>query len=110
MRAALLLRPGEAVIGEVPEPVPGPDDVRIAVGGVGLCGSDLSVFSGKWTAPQYPWIQGHEAFGTVRPSASGCRRAASGRPSLSSRTSPAVSAPSAPAVGHPPACDASPSA
>jgi alcohol dehydrogenase/L-iditol 2-dehydrogenase len=65
MRAALLLRPGEIVIGDVPEPEPGPDDVRIAVGGVGLCGSDLSVFSGKWTAPQYPWIQGHEAFGTV---------------------------------------------
>jgi alcohol dehydrogenase/L-iditol 2-dehydrogenase len=65
MKAALLIRPGETVIVDVPEPVPGPDDVRIAVGGVGLCGSDLSVFSGKWTAPEYPWIQGHEAFGTV---------------------------------------------
>jgi alcohol dehydrogenase/L-iditol 2-dehydrogenase len=65
MRAALLIRPGEIVIGDVPEPVPGPDDVRIAVGGVGLCGSDLSVYTGKWTAPEYPWIQGHEAFGTV---------------------------------------------
>jgi alcohol dehydrogenase/L-iditol 2-dehydrogenase len=65
MKAALLLRPGEIGIADVPEPEPGPDDVRIAVGGVGLCGSDLSVFSGKWTAPRYPWIQGHEAFGTV---------------------------------------------
>jgi alcohol dehydrogenase/L-iditol 2-dehydrogenase len=65
MRAALLRRPGEIVIADVPEPEPGPGAVRIAVGGVGLCGSDLSVFSGKWTAPQYPWIQGHEAFGTV---------------------------------------------
>lgn len=65
MRAALLVRPGEIVIGDVADPVPGPDDVCIAVGGVGLCGSDLSVFSGKWTAPRYPWIQGHEAFGRV---------------------------------------------
>ena len=65
MKAALLIRPGEMVIDDVAEPVPGPDDVRIAVGGVGLCGSDLSVFSGKWAAPRYPWIQGHEAFGTV---------------------------------------------
>ena len=39
--------------------------MRIAVGGVGLCGSDLSVFSGAWTAPSYPWVMGHEAFGTI---------------------------------------------
>jgi alcohol dehydrogenase/L-iditol 2-dehydrogenase len=37
----------------------------IAVGGVGLCGSDLSVFSGRWKAPDYPWIMGHEAFGVI---------------------------------------------
>lgn len=65
MKAALLVEPGRTVIDDVPEPEVGPDDVRIAVGGVGLCGSDLSVFSGKWTPPHYPWIQGHEAFGTV---------------------------------------------
>ena len=65
MKAALLVRPGELVIDDVPEPEPGPGDVRIAVGGVGLCGSDMAVFRGKWTAPQYPWIQGHEAFGWV---------------------------------------------
>ena len=65
MKAALLLRPGEIDIRDIPEPEPGPDDVRILVGGVGLCGSDLSVFSGKWTAPEYPWVQGHEAFGIV---------------------------------------------
>ncbi|RPH36180.1 MAG: hypothetical protein EHM90_02605, partial [Chloroflexi bacterium] len=31
----------------------------------GLCGSDLSVFSGHWQAPSYPWVMGHEIFGTV---------------------------------------------
>jgi alcohol dehydrogenase/L-iditol 2-dehydrogenase len=65
MRAALLVGPGEIVIEDVPEPEVGPDDVRIAVGGVGLCGSDLSVFSGAWNVPSYPWIMGHEAFGMV---------------------------------------------
>ena len=65
MKAALLVGPGEIVIDEVPEPVLGPDDVMIAVGGVGLCGSDLSVFSGKWASPGSPWIMGHEAFGTI---------------------------------------------
>lgn len=65
MRAALLVRPGSIELDDVPEPPMGPDDVRIAVGGVGLCGSDVSVFSGRWTAPSYPWIMGHEAFGIV---------------------------------------------
>lgn len=65
MRAALLVEPGSVVIGEVPDPEPGPGEVRISVGGVGLCGSDVSVFSGRWTAPSYPWIMGHEAFGTI---------------------------------------------
>ena len=65
MRAALLLEPGELAIDEVPDPEPGPDEVLIAVGGVGLCGSDLAVFSGKWKAPTYPWIMGHEAFGVI---------------------------------------------
>ncbi len=65
MKAALLVEPGTIVIDEVPDPEPGPGEVRIAVGGVGLCGSDMSVFSGRWKAPAYPWIMGHEAFGVV---------------------------------------------
>lgn len=65
MKAALLLEPGRLAIDEVPDPEPGPGEVLISVGGVGLCGSDLSVFSGKWKAPTYPWIMGHEAFGVI---------------------------------------------
>ena len=34
MRAALLVRPGEVVVDEIPDPVVGPDDVAIAVGGI----------------------------------------------------------------------------
>jgi L-gulonate 5-dehydrogenase len=65
MKAALLVEPGRVEIGEVPDPEPGPGEVRILVGGVGLCGSDISVFSGRWKAPSYPWIMGHEAFGII---------------------------------------------
>lgn len=65
MKAALLVRPGEIVVQDIDEPPVGPVDVEIAVGGVGLCGSDLSVFSGHWQAPRYPWVMGHEIFGTV---------------------------------------------
>lgn len=65
MKAALLVEPGSLVVDDVPDPEPGPGEVLITVGGVGLCGSDASVFSGKWKAPTYPWIMGHEAFGVI---------------------------------------------
>ncbi len=71
MKAALLVEPGKVLIDEVADPEPGAGEVRIAVGGVGLCGSDLSVFSGQWQAPSYPWIMGHEAFGTIEALGSG---------------------------------------
>ena len=96
MKAALLVRPGQIVVEEIPEPEVGRDEVRIAVGGVGLCGSDLSVFSGTWAAPSYPWVMGHEAFGTIEAVGDrGADRSASARRSWSSRTSPASPAPSA---------------
>jgi alcohol dehydrogenase/L-iditol 2-dehydrogenase len=65
MRAALLVRPGVLAVADVEDPAPGPDDVVVAVGGVGLCGSDLAVFRGVWVAPSLPWILGHEAFGRI---------------------------------------------
>lgn len=65
MKAALLLEPGKVDVDEIPDPEAGPGEVRISVGGVGICGSDMSVFSGRWKAPSYPWIMGHEAFGVI---------------------------------------------
>ena len=65
MRAALLVAPGRVMVEDVPDEQVGPDDVQILVGGVGLCGSDTSVFSGKWPTPSTPWIMGHEAFGKI---------------------------------------------
>lgn len=65
MLAALLVEPGRIEIDEVPEPLIERGEVRVAVGGVGLCGSDLSVFRGKWPAPRYPWVMGHEAYGVI---------------------------------------------
>jgi len=75
MKAALLVGPRELVIGELPDPAPGPGEVRIAVGGVGLCGSDLAVFRGTWTPPAYPWVMGHEAFGRIDAVGDGVRSA-----------------------------------
>jgi threonine dehydrogenase-like Zn-dependent dehydrogenase len=65
VKAALLVRPGVMLVDDVADPTPGPDDVVVGVVGVGLCGSDISVFRGTWIAPSYPWLLGHEIFGVV---------------------------------------------
>jgi threonine dehydrogenase-like Zn-dependent dehydrogenase len=50
-------------VGEVPDPVPGPDDVVVAVDACGLCGSDVhSVQNGRLTSGQ---VVGHEFSGRI---------------------------------------------
>ena len=56
------VEPGRIEIGEVPDREPEPGEVRIAVGGVGLCGSDMSVFSGRWEAPPLSVDHGSRGF------------------------------------------------
>lgn len=75
MKAALLVEPGRIVVDEVADPTVGPGEVAIAVEGVGLCGSDMSVFSGKWSTPSSPWIMGHEAFGRITETGEGVAEA-----------------------------------
>ena len=48
MKAAVLTRIGEVVMVEDwPEPLPAPGEVVVELTGVGLCGSDLAVWSGS---------------------------------------------------------------
>ena len=42
----------------------GEDDVRVAIAGVGVCHSDLSMVDGT-LRPSYPLVLGHEASGVV---------------------------------------------
>src|SRR6266702_3208729 len=66
MRAVTLVAPGEIEVArDWPEPNCGPDEVVVTVRGVGLCGSDLSVVSGRRPVPRLPWVIGHEAYGIV---------------------------------------------
>ncbi|MFI0355781.1 zinc-binding dehydrogenase [Actinomadura sp. 9N407] len=66
MKAVALLAPENvAVLDGLPEPSCGPGEVIVAVHGVGLCGSDLAVVSGRRAVPAMPWVLGHEAFGVV---------------------------------------------
>ena len=49
MRAAVYRGPGDLSIEDVPEPVPGPNEVKIEVAFNGICGSDLHKTAPKST-------------------------------------------------------------
>jgi threonine dehydrogenase-like Zn-dependent dehydrogenase len=65
MKALSLLRPGTLAFVDTPEPQLGPEDVLIAVGYVGLCGTDLNAYRGLSPMVAYPRIVGHEISGVV---------------------------------------------
>ncbi|MGE3289326.1 MAG: NAD(P)-dependent alcohol dehydrogenase [Pseudonocardia sp.] len=68
MRAAVLTAPGEIGIVERDAPVPGPGEVLVRIGSVGVCGSDTHYFDhgriGRFVVEQ-PLVLGHEAGGVV---------------------------------------------
>jgi L-iditol 2-dehydrogenase len=55
---------GHVEVREVPEPECGPGQVKIAVAGTGICGTDLHVYHGTFRSYP-PVIMGHEFAGTV---------------------------------------------
>src|ERR1044071_157379 len=67
MRAARITGPRQFRIEDVPEPSPGPSQVRVRLEGCGVCGSNLAVWQGR------PWLSypfdagspGHEGWGVV---------------------------------------------
>jgi NADPH2:quinone reductase len=65
MRAVLLPRPGEIQVTDVPDPVPGEDEVIVEVARVGICGTDLHIVKGEFPPTPFPIIPGHEFSGTV---------------------------------------------
>lgn len=66
MKAIVLVAPGRVEeVHDWPEPEPGPHDVVVAVRGVGLCGSDLTVYQGQRATPALPWVMGHEGGGDI---------------------------------------------
>jgi len=69
MKAVYLSAPGEFVTRDVPDPeLTRPNDVRLRVGAVGVCGSDLHYYRTGRIGSQVltePWIMGHECMATV---------------------------------------------
>ncbi|MYW66534.1 alcohol dehydrogenase catalytic domain-containing protein [Streptomyces sp. SID8379] len=64
MKAAIVESVGKVVVGEVPDPTPGPRDVVVEVAACGLCGTDLHILQGEF-APTLPVVPGHEFAGTI---------------------------------------------
>jgi L-gulonate 5-dehydrogenase len=65
MKAAVLTRAGQITMtDDWPEPEPGRGEVVVGLTGVGICGSDLAVWSGERPVG-FPWIAGHEGIGTI---------------------------------------------
>jgi 2-desacetyl-2-hydroxyethyl bacteriochlorophyllide A dehydrogenase len=67
VRAALLtaIPTDRFVLADVPDPVPGPHEVLLAVAKCGICGTDLHILDGRSYRPDLPFVLGHEAVGRV---------------------------------------------
>lgn len=66
MRAMLLERTGEPLhLRDIPQPQPGPGELRVKVLACGVCRTDLHVVDGELPAAPLPIIPGHEIVGRV---------------------------------------------
>jgi L-iditol 2-dehydrogenase len=66
MKAAFLYAPERIEIDDTPVPQVDRDQVLIEPIHAGICGSDVSLFSGHRTPAAYPLLLGHESVGHVR--------------------------------------------
>jgi 2-desacetyl-2-hydroxyethyl bacteriochlorophyllide A dehydrogenase len=64
MRAAVLEAVNKLVVQDIPVPSPGPNEVLIKVEVCGICGTDLKLYHGDYSA-NMPVVLGHEYVGEV---------------------------------------------
>lgn len=64
---AMILDKGEhrLKLVELPDRIPGPGEIRVAIAACGVCRTDLHVVDGDLPDPKYPIIPGHEIIGYV---------------------------------------------
>ena len=65
MRAVYYLNPGQVEVREIDTPVPQKDEALVKVYYSGICGSDLTIATGKHLTAKPPLILGHEFSGEV---------------------------------------------
>ncbi len=67
-------------LADLPEPIPGPGQVQLAVHACGVCRTDLHILDGDLAEPKLPLVMGHQIVGTVRAAGEGAERFYAGRP------------------------------
>ncbi|HEY9593406.1 MAG TPA: alcohol dehydrogenase catalytic domain-containing protein, partial [Spirochaetia bacterium] len=65
MKAAVVEAVEKLVIRQVPVPEIEDDEVLIKVKYTGICGTDWSIYTGKYSADKLPLIPGHEFSGVI---------------------------------------------
>jgi len=66
MRAMILEAQRQPLrLADIPEPVPGPEQILIKVSACGVCRTDLHILDGDLTGPKLPLVPGHQIVGTV---------------------------------------------
>jgi threonine dehydrogenase-like Zn-dependent dehydrogenase len=65
MKAAVFEEPNVIKVKQVPVPEIGDDEVLIRVKLTGICGTDWSIYTGKYSADRLPLIGGHEFSGQL---------------------------------------------
>jgi len=71
MKAALYYGPFDLRIEDIPEPKPGPGEVKVKIAYCGICGTDPEIYDGTFGLMKSPWWPkppfqaGHEASGTI---------------------------------------------
>jgi 2-desacetyl-2-hydroxyethyl bacteriochlorophyllide A dehydrogenase len=73
MKTVICEQPRKLSVAERPMPDVGPDDVLIRVKRVGVCGTDLHIFTGNQPYLAYPRVMGHELSGVVVSAPAGAR-------------------------------------
>ena len=82
MRVSVLRGAGDVAVLERPRPHPGPGEVLVRIGSVGVCGSDVHYYEHGRIGPfvvDEPLVLGHEAGGTVAAVGTGVRTHAVGQ-------------------------------
>jgi len=65
MKAAVLHRPYDLIVEEVPRPTAHPGMVVVKVTATAICGTDVGIYTGKIGTPRLPVVQGHESTGEI---------------------------------------------
>ena len=85
MRAVVYDAPGRFSVRELPDPIPGPGEVRLRCTVTGVCGTDLHIHRGEFLSG-YPLVPGHELVGEVAEVGEGVTGLQAGQPVTADNT------------------------